>query len=302
VVGWVVGALLALVDGLVWAELGAAMPGAGGTYNYLREAFQYRTGRLMPFLFVCTAILFIPLIMSTGVIGLVDYLGYLWPAVVDSGGGPSVLGHVVGVVIVGAVVLLLYRRIGDIGRITTVFFCVMMVAILAVVVAAYSHFHAGLAFSYPVGTFNAGGPFWTGLGAGLVIAIYDYLGYNTVAYLGAEVRRPGRTLPRAIIVSIVGIMVLYLVLQVGVLGALPWQQITRSGSVASLVLEHTWGVGAAKVLTVFIGVMAFASVYAGLLGGSRVPFEAARDRLFLPWFAKLHPRLKFRRWACWCWG
>src|SRR5881409_3009321 len=77
--GWVFGALLALCDGLVWAELGAAMPGSGGTYVYLREAFQYRTGRLMPFLFVWTAMLFIPLIMSTGVVGFVQYLGYLAP-------------------------------------------------------------------------------------------------------------------------------------------------------------------------------------------------------------------------------
>ena len=137
------------------------------------------------------------------------------------------------------------------------------------------------------------GAFWTGPGAGLVLAIYDYLGYNTAAYLGAEIRDPGRTLPRAIIYAIVGIMVLYLLLQVGVLGTLPWQQITRSTSVASLVLAHTWGVPAAKVLTVFIIVTALASVFAGLLGGSRVPYEAARDRLFLRWFGALHPRLHF---------
>src|SRR3982751_2052910 len=78
-VGWVVGAALVLCDGLVWAELGAAMPGAGGTYLYLREAFQYRSGRLMPFLFVWTAMIFIPLIMSTGVIGIINYLGYFFP-------------------------------------------------------------------------------------------------------------------------------------------------------------------------------------------------------------------------------
>src|SRR5258708_28075335 len=61
ILGWVVGALLAVADGLVWAELGAAMPGSGGTYIYLREAFQYSTGRLMPFLFILSARLRIPL-------------------------------------------------------------------------------------------------------------------------------------------------------------------------------------------------------------------------------------------------
>src|ERR1700716_846517 len=79
IMGWILGAILALADGLVWAELGAAMPGAGGTYLYLREAFQYRTGRLMPFLFIWSVMVFIPLTMATGVIGILDYLGYYLP-------------------------------------------------------------------------------------------------------------------------------------------------------------------------------------------------------------------------------
>jgi amino acid transporter len=291
--GWLIGAVIALADGLVWAELGAAMPGAGGTYLYLREAFQYRTGRLMPFLFAWTAMLFIPLIMSTGVIGLVSYLGYLVPGVVDADGNTTLLGHGVGIAVVALAVLLLYRRIGQISKLTSVLFAVMLCSVLAVVLAAYTHFHSSLAFGFPDGAFHLGGPFWTGLGAGLVIAIYDYLGYNTSAYLGAEVRDPGRTLPRSIVYAIVGIMALYFLLQVGVLGAVPWGEIVKSTSVASLVLERSWGVVAAKVLTVLIIVTAFGSVFAGLLGGSRVPFEAARDKLFLPWFGRLHPKLHF---------
>ncbi|WP_020497811.1 APC family permease [Sciscionella marina] len=293
VIGWVVGALLALLDGLIWAELGAAMPGAGGTYLYLREAFQYRTGRLMPFLFVWTAVLSIPLIMSSGIIGLVQYLGYLWPAVVDSAGNPNVLGHVIGILLVGAIAVLLYRKVGDVSRITTVFFCIMLFSILAVVIAAYTHFHPDLAFTFPKGSFSLGGHFWMGLGAGLMLAIYDYLGYYTTAYMGAEIRNPGRNLPRSIIISVIGIMLLYLLLQIGVLGAVPWQEIAHSNSAAALVLERTWGSVVAKVLTVFIVITAFASVFAGLLGGSRVPYEAAKDRVFLPWFGKLHPRLRF---------
>src|SRR3954452_10173347 len=107
--GWIAGALLALADGLVWAELGAAMPGAGGTYIYLREAFQYRTGRLMPFIFSWTAVLFIPLIMSTGVIGLVTYLGYLWPNM------SQLEIYLVSLVVVAVVLFALYRRIESIG-------------------------------------------------------------------------------------------------------------------------------------------------------------------------------------------
>src|ERR671931_2053946 len=132
--GWIIGAIVAIADGLVWAELGAAMPGAGGTYLYLREAFQYRTGRLMPFLFVWSAILFIPLIMSTGAIGLVQYAGYLWPTLVH-GDGLSGTGHVAAIGVVGLVVVALYRKIGDIGRITTVFFGIMLVTVLGVILA-----------------------------------------------------------------------------------------------------------------------------------------------------------------------
>ncbi|WP_027941035.1 APC family permease [Amycolatopsis taiwanensis] len=291
--GWIVGALIALADGLIWAELGAAMPGAGGTYLYLREAFQYRTGRLMPFLFAWSAVLFIPLIMSTGVIGLVSYLGYLVPGVVDADGATTWLGHLIGIGIVVVVVFALYRKISQIGKLTTVLFGVMLFSVLAVILAAFTHFDAGQAFGFTPGAFGSGGAFWTGLGAGLIIAVYDYLGYNTTAYLGAEIRQPGRNLPRSIVYSILGIMTLYFLLQVGVLGVVPWTEVKDSSSIASLVLERTWGSTTAKILTVAIVITAFGSIFAGLLGGSRVPYEAARDKLFLPWFGRLHPRLHF---------
>ncbi|AGM05491.1 APC family permease [Amycolatopsis keratiniphila] len=289
--GWLIGAVIALADGLIWAELGAALPGAGGTYVYLREAFGARTGRLMPFLFAWSAVLFIPLIMSTGIIGLVQYLGYLVPGVADDG-GTTTLGKVIGLGIIALIVLALFRKIGEIGKLTTVLFGIMLFAALSVIVAAFTHFDGAQAFAFTPGAFSLdGGAFWAGLGAGLIIAIYDYLGYNTSAYLGGEVRDPGRTLPRSIILSILGIMSLYFLLQLGVLGSIPLEELKNATSVASTVLEQAWGTGAAKVITVFIVIAAIGSVFAGLLGGSRVPFEAARDKVFLPVFARLHPKL-----------
>jgi amino acid transporter len=287
VFGWIVGALLALVDGLVWAELAAAMPGAGGTYLYLREAFQYRTGRLMPFLFVWTAMFTIPLIMSTGVIGLVEYLGYLIPHM----SWLAVHGTSLGIVAV--VVAALYRRVSGAGRISTALWVVAVASLAIVIVASLTHFHSSLAFTYPHHAFAFGGPFWAGLGGGLLIGIYDYLGYNTTAYLAAEVKDPGRVLPRSIVYSILGIMVAYLAMNIGVLGVVPWQEAAKSQSVASLVLERTWGKAAADVTTVLIVVTAFGSVFAGLLGGSRVPYNAARDGLFFRPFGRLHPRHHF---------
>ncbi|MBV9229684.1 MAG: amino acid permease, partial [Chloroflexi bacterium] len=184
ILGWIAGAILALADGLIWAELGAAMPGAGGTYIYLREAFQYRTGRLMPFIFTWTAVLFIPLIMSTGINGLVSYLGYLWPNMtwwqID----------LVSFALVGLVLFALYRRIESIGILTNILFVIMLISIGTVIVASFTHFNPSLAFGYSSNAFTLNGSFFAGLGAGLVIGIYDYLGYNTTAYMGAEISKP----------------------------------------------------------------------------------------------------------------
>ncbi|QVN23567.1 APC family permease [Burkholderia pyrrocinia] len=286
VIGWIFGALLAMSDGLVWAELGAAMPGAGGTYLYVREAFQYRTGKLMPFLFVWTAMLSIPLIMSTGVIGFVQYLGFFLPNLAPW------QTHAISIAVVAVVVLALYRRIESIRALSAVLWIIMVLAVGLTTAAAYSDFHLSLAMSLPP---DAGdiGKFFTGLGAGLIIAIYDYAGYNTTAYMGDELKNPGRVMPRSIIVSIVAMMVFYLAMNIGVIGTVPWQDVAKSTSVASLVVSRNWGHAAAAFVTVLILIAAFASVFAGLLGGSRVPFHAARDGVFLSAFGRLHPKHNF---------
>ncbi len=147
--------------------------------------------------------------------------------------------------------------------------------------------------TYPPHAFTLDARFFAGLGAGLIIGIYDYLGYNTTAYMGAEIRKPGRNIPWSIIISIVGMMLLYLALNIGVMGVVPWQKVAQSSSIASLVLEQIWGKGVASIVTVLILITAFASVFAGLLGGSRVPYNAARDGVFLRQFGKLHPRYHF---------
>lgn len=287
ILGWIAGAILALADGLIWAELGAAMPGAGGTYLYLREAFQYRSGRLMPFLFIWTAILSIPLIMSTGVIGLVEYLGFLVPNM------NWIEIHLISIAIVLIVLFALWRRIESIGALSIILWGIMLLSIILVIVAALTHFDPSLAFAYPAGAFTLNGQFFLGLGAGLLVGIYDYLGYNTTAYMGGEIKNPGRNLPWSIILSILGMMILYLALNIGVVGVVHWQVVAKSTSIASLVLERTWGHSVAVVVTILILVTAFASVFAGLLGGSRVPFNAAQDRLFFSAFGRLHPRYHF---------
>ncbi|MGY2401092.1 APC family permease [Pseudomonas sp. SDO5271_S396] len=295
--GWILGALLALCDGLVWAELGASLPGAGGTYVYLREAFGKRTGKLLPFLFVWTAMLFIPLIMSTGIIGFVQYLTWFWPDM-----SPTA-GNLIGLAVIWLIVAMLWRKIESIAKLSIVLWVIMLVSIGALIAAALSNFHADLAFTFPEGAFNlADSGFWFGMAGGLTIGIYDYLGYNTSAYLAGEVEQPGRVIPKSIILSIIGILAIYLVMQVSVLGVVDWHRMLDPDSaayksVASVVLSETWGNTAAGIVTVLILITAVASVFAGLLGGSRVPFEAAKDKVFFNAFSQTHPKHAFPTWG-----
>lgn len=241
----------------------------------------------MPFLFVWTAMFTIPLIMATGVIGLVQYLGFL------TGHLSWVEIHAISLAIVALVLFALYRRVESAGSISTGLWIVALVSLGVVIVAALTHFDASRAFTYPHHAFAFGGPFWAGLGGGLLIGIYDYLGYNTTAYMGAELKDPGRVLPRSIVISVLAMMVVYFAMNVGVLGVVPWQEAAKSSSVASLVLDRTWGRAAADVTTVLILITAFGSIFAGLLGGSRVPYNAAVDGLFFKPFGRLHPRHRF---------
>jgi amino acid transporter len=228
----------------------------------------------------------IPLIMSTGIIGFVQYLGFFLP---NLSGWQT---HAIGVGVTAVVVLALYRRIESIRALSTVLWIIMMLAVGLTIAAAYSNFHLSLATTLPPEASDIS-KFFTGLGAGLIIAIYDYAGYNTTAYMGDELKNPGRVMPRSIIVSIIAMMFLYLALNIGVIGTVPWQEVAKSTSVASLVVSRNWGHTAAAFVTVLILIAAFASVFAGLLGGSRVPFYAARDGVFLAAFGKLHPKHNF---------
>jgi amino acid transporter len=286
ILGWIVGALIALIDGLVWAELGAAMPRSGGSYTFLREAFQYSTGRLMPFMFVWSTLLVTPLIMATGMIGMTDYLGYFWHMT-------SVESHWIAVAFTAVTVVLLYRRIDTVARLTSILWGGMIVTVLVVIIAAYTHFSPHLAFSFPPGAFSLSGKFFGGLGAGLVLAIYDYFGYYTVTYVGDEVRDPGRVVPWSIVLSIVGVLFIDLSMNIGIIGVVPWQAAEKSTDIGADFMQRVWGTPGATAITIMIIWTAFASVYTGLLGASRLPFNAARERLFFRPFGRLHPRMRF---------
>ncbi len=297
-VGWLLGALLALCDGLVWAELGSRFPGSGGTYGYLLRAFGHTgIGRALAFLFVWQTIFVVPLNQATGYIGFANYAGYLFPWIGAHPWAMPALAIAVGLV----TIVVLYRRITTISKVATLLGACAVIAILCVIAASYAHFAPARAFA-----FDAHDSLWTGLRAGLgqalIIAMYDYVGYGQASCVGDEIVEPARTLPRAIIVSILLVAGLYVAMQLGVLGAIDWHTFVPLADgtlpplgrhLASVVVERSFGVAAAGAVTVLILVTAFASTYGNLLGASRIPYAAAIDGNFLKPFAHLHARDRF---------
>jgi amino acid transporter len=284
---WAAGALLALFDGFIWAELGAAMPQAGGSYVFLREAYgPGRWGRLMSFLFVWQTLIQAPLVMASGAIGFAQYFSYLVPL------GRYAQKGVSGAVIV-VLVFLLYRRITTIGKISLLLWAGVMGTIVWLVWGGVTHFDARLAFSYPAGAWDLSWVFFAGLGAATVNTIYTYWGYYNVCHLGGEIREPQRNIPHGIFLSILGIAVLYLAMQTSILGVLPWQKAQESPFIVSTFFERLYGSRAAQLATGLILWVAFASLFSVILGYSRVPYAAAVDGNFFAVFGRLHPTKRF---------
>src|SRR5580698_6223661 len=283
---WVFGAVTAIVDGMIWSELGAAYPRAGGSYNFLKEAYGVRGGPLMSFLFVWQTCLQAPLVIASGAIGFAHYCGFLVKLGIF--GHKAVAG---GVVIV--IVVLLYRNIKTIGKLSVFLWSGVIIIILWIIVSGFTHKQVDYSFlpTRGEGIFNLA--FALVLGQASVKTIYSFLGYYNVCHLGGEIRDPGKNIPRSIFTSIICIAILYLAMNLSVVSVIPWQQAMHSKFVISLFMEKLYGTRAAQIATLLVLWIAFASLFAVVLGYSRVPYAAAADGNFFPFFAKLHPRKDF---------
>jgi basic amino acid/polyamine antiporter, APA family len=291
--GWIVALVIAIPDGLIWAELGAALPSAGGSYVYLREGFgREKWGRLLGFLFIWQFFLSGPMEVGSGFIGMKQYLSYLLADLRPGSIRLIILG--LGVVLF----LLLYRRITSIAKITVSLWIGTMVTVGAVIVSGISHFDRKLAFDFPPGSFHFSLGFIMGLGASARIGLYDYLGYYDICYLGEEVRDPGKVIPRSILLSLFAVAVIYLAMNFSIIGVVPWRSfvpVPDSGPapIASMFMERIWGRRVALAFTFMILWTAFACIFALLLGYSRIPYAAARDGCFFKRFGQLHPTKDF---------
>jgi amino acid transporter len=292
--GWLIAVIIVIPDGMIWSELGAAMPGSGGTYVYLREGFGPRTwGRLMAFLFIWQFILSGPLEIASGYIGFQKYATYLLP------GMTPLIAALLIVAVGGLNILLLYRRIASIGKITVALWTGVLVTVAGVMVTGALNFDAKRAFDFPPNAFQFSFGFLLGLGAAARVGIYDYLGYYDICYIGDEVRDPGKVIPRSILFSIVGVALIYICINLSIIGVVSWREFVpasahrESDFIVSHFMQRVYGSRVASVFTMLILWTAFGSCFALLLGYSRILFAAARDGYFFRMFGQLHSKKNF---------
>lgn len=284
---WIFGAFTAFADAMIWSELGAKYPLAGGTYNFHRIAFGEKGGRLMSFLFVWQTSIQAPLVVASAAIGFAQYLTYLvplefWQQKMVSGG------------LVILVFILLYRKIETIGKISVIMGSIVVLTIAWIIISGL------LAQQHPVKILPAGNEsfftlaFWAAVGQASVKTVYAYLGYYNVCHLGGEIKNPGTNIPRSIFISIFGISVLYLLMNISVMGVMPWQSVREDDKyLVSTFMQIIYGAKAGVLVTVLILCIAFSSLFAVVLGYSRVPYAAAADGNFFSVFSKLHPTKNF---------
>lgn len=305
--GWILGAALSLCDGMVWSELGTTYPEAGGSYAYLKHLYgEQGLGRVFSFLYAWQILFSSPLSIASGCIGFSQYLSFFFPNAIRPFFSADVLGVPVilsgqTMIAIGACAIafaVLYRSILAIDKIVRWLGIAVVLTLVFIIFASFTHFDPKIAFDFPEGAFHLDSAFFMGLGAGLLVAAYDYGGYYSACFLGAEVRDPQRTIPRAVLGSVVVVGTLYLLMNISVLGVLPWRELAHeNGSHArmftmAVLMERLYGHGAASVIVVLIAVAALCSVLALLLSQSRIPFAAARDGNFPGWFGAIHPRLR----------
>ena len=286
-IAWVLGALLAFMDGFVWAELGSAMPEAGGSYVFLKEIYGPKSwGKLFSFLLIWQTIFQAPLVIASGSIGFSQYFTFLMPL------GPVGQKIVSGLLVI-ILVILLYRKITTVGKISVLLWIGVIATVLWLIFGGVTHFNPDLAFDFPKGAFDFSFIFFVGLGSASVQTIYTYLGYYNITNLGSELSNPEKNIPKSIFISIGGIAILYLAMQLSVLGVIPWREAMNSKFIVSAFVEKIYGSDAAIVATVLILWIAFSSLFSALLGYSRIPYAAAVDGSFFKVFSHVHPKKHF---------
>ncbi len=283
ILGWIIGAIIAISDGQVWAELSTSIPGEGGSYVYLREAYRRFFGKFIAFMFIWSFLLSGPLEIASGLVGMMQYVSFAVPWLTVT--HIRVLAFSAGIL----TIVLHYHRITFVGVVTVALWVVMLATVALTITVGITHFNAANAFDVPKGWFSFSWGFVLGLGSATLIAMYDLLGYYNICYVEEEVKDPGYVFPRAIMWSVIGVSIIYAVMNILILGVTHWRIVAGSTHIVSDIFDQYYGHTVAVAMTVLVALTAYGSVYSLMMSYSRIPFAAARDGFFFSSLKAIHP-------------
>jgi APA family basic amino acid/polyamine antiporter len=296
---WIFGALLSLAGALSYAELGASMPSAGGEYVFLSRAY----GPLWGFLFGWQQIVMGKTGSIAGIaIAFSLFLGYFGTGLdadlvlFETGFGLFRMTGLQLAAIGAIVVLTLVNSFGVAtgGALQSVLTAVKIGAILALVIlvfgsgtGSWEHFHQPL----PPDDREAMSRL-TGAGAALAAALWAYDGWNNLTMVSEEIRDPHRTIPKVLILGVLGVASVYIVANLAYFYALPFSAIQHSNRVAQDVATHILGAAGGTALTLAALISTFAALNGSILSGARIFYAMSRDGLFFQRMADLHPTFR----------
>jgi APA family basic amino acid/polyamine antiporter len=298
---WIVGGLMSLSGALSYAELSAAMPGAGGEYVYLRAAY----GPLWSFLYgwtqmwvaksgsIATLATAFFLYLSNFHPGLKQTVGQI-PIPLGVNGAPLDvnIGQILGMALIMALGGLNYLGV-KIGGEVQVLVTICKVGLIAgVVLVGLGTGHGSLANFQSVTSVTASNGAVAAFFVALVGALWAYDGWNNVSMVASEIQEPQRNLPRALIGGVLAVMAIYLLANLAYFYVLPADEVASSDLVAADMMRKIYGAAGAKIVSVAAMISIFAALNGSILTGSRVPYAMAADGLFFRSVAKVHPQFR----------
>jgi APA family basic amino acid/polyamine antiporter len=301
---WVFGGLLSLAGALTYAELASAMPGAGGEYVYLREAY----GPFFGFLYGWTQTWVAKSAsIATLATAFITYLANFWPGLeataftlplpIGAGGGPLPILYgqflAMGLILGLAGLNCLGVRVGGGVQIVVT---IVKIGLIGLLIAAGLLAGGGESANFRTAVPATGGA--TGFFAALVAALWAFDGWNNVGMVASEVKEPQRNLPRALIGGTLVILLVYLLTNVAYFYVLTAEEVAGSRDrVASEMMRAVAGSRGAAAVSIGVMISIFAALNGSILSGARVPYAMARDGLYFPIYARVSPTHHSPSWS-----
>jgi APA family basic amino acid/polyamine antiporter len=300
---WIAGGILSLFGALAFAELGAAIPEAGGEYAYLRRGF----GPVWGFLFGWMhSIVGRPAAMASIAAGLLRFCVFLFPAVTT----PIFAIHVpvpfshepyafifsweqpFAVVALVSLAFINYLGVRVAGRVQVILTIIKVTSVAAIIVFAFALARPGGVGFHPFLPVAVGAAAFTGFFGALAASLWAYDGWEDLNLVGSEVADPQRNIPRALILGVLFCSAIFMLFSAAAHWVLPFAEVAQSEHVASDVVARISGRSAALWVTVAMAVSALGTLNASTLSGARVPYAMARDGIFFRKTAEIHPTFR----------